>query len=131
LTKTEIIARTLRDLRPIWAQGGITISAEPEDEEFVAFVLRDVLPEEVDILSCEDFQHLHLPCCDTCHNFYPHDNMSLIVLPDGSKAWVCDEIKWAIYPERHRGMMDSAAGKLLSQIFGMEVEEQITTPDRP
>jgi hypothetical protein len=25
--------------------------------------------------------------------------MKLIELPDGSKAWVCDTVGWAIYPE--------------------------------
>ena len=53
---------------------------------------------------------------------YPHYDMSLIDLPDGGKAWVCDNIKWAIYPERYAELQESRrnypAGKLLSEILG-------------
>jgi hypothetical protein len=27
--------------------------------------------------------------------------MSVIDLPDGGKAWVCDSVKWAIYSDEH------------------------------
>src|ERR1700683_2925965 len=30
-----------------------------------------------------------------------HYEMRLIDLPDGSPAWVCDTVRWAIYPEEY------------------------------
>ena len=67
-------------------------------------------------------------CCDTCHKFYPHYEMSVIdPLPDGGKAWVCDTVKWAIYPEKYRELQErsrkSPEGKLLREIFGENVDE--------
>ena len=53
--------------------------------------------------------------------------MSLIGLPDGSKAWVCDSVEWAIYPERYEALkrwgQNSPEGKLLRAIFGEDVDE--------
>ena len=51
------------------------------------------------------FAHLPAPeveCCDTCHHFYPHYEMNLIDLPDGSKARA---VALAI---RSRGMLPRA-----------------------
>ncbi len=44
-------------------------------------------------LTCEDFCHLDVVCCDTCHNFYPHYDMWIVVLSDGWHVWVCDTTK--------------------------------------
>jgi hypothetical protein len=53
---------------------------------------------------------------------YAHYEMKLIDLPGGTKAWVCDPVEWAIYPERREQLRDllrnSAEGRLLSHIFG-------------
>jgi hypothetical protein len=54
------------------------------------------------IRTCEDFPHLKVECCPTCHHFYPHYEISVIDLPNGGRAWVCDTVKWAIYSEQHR-----------------------------
>jgi hypothetical protein len=47
--------------------------------------------------------------------------MKGIELPDGSPAWVCDPVEWAIYPERYQTFKgwakNSPEGKLLRQIF--------------
>jgi hypothetical protein len=102
-------------------------SDEHSEEEFIISVLRDRLPESVDIKTCEDFRHFNVECCNTCHNFYPHYEMSVIDLPDGGKAWVCDTVKWAIYPEKYRELQErsrnSPEGKLLREIFGECVDE--------
>jgi len=100
---------------------------ELDYQEIVTAELNRRLPEGVDIRTCEDLRHLNVECCDTCHNFYPHYEMSVIDLPDGGKAWVCDTVKWAIYPEKYRELNEwsrnSQEGKLLRKIFGEDVDE--------
>jgi hypothetical protein len=53
--------------------------------------------------------------------------MRLIDLPDGSPAWVCDTVRWAIYPEEYRKLQEWSRnfpeGNSLRNIFGMDVEE--------
>jgi hypothetical protein len=92
-------------------------------------VLQDVLPDGMDIKVCEDFKHLNVECCKTCHEFYPHYDMSLIDLPGGVKAWVCDSVKWALYPEKYRELQEwsrnSLEGKPLGQIFGQDPNEEV------
>ena len=76
-------------------------SDERDYERIVVAELRRRLPEGEGIKSCEGFKHLGVQCRDTCHNFYRHDEMSVIDLPDGGKGRVCDPVKWAIYPEEY------------------------------
>jgi hypothetical protein len=115
VTKAEIIAQTL---------GSMNLNDEPEYQELVIAELDRKLPNGVEIKTCEDFCHLNVKCCDTCHKFYPHYEMRVIDLPDGSPAWVCDTVRWAIYPEEYKTLQDwsrnSPEGKLLSKIFGMD-----------
>jgi hypothetical protein len=47
--------------------------------------------------------------------------MSQIDLPDGGKAWVCDTVMWAIYPEKYRELQEGMS--LLKQAFGEDVGE--------
>jgi len=68
-------------------------------------MLQDLLPADVDIKTCEDFRHLNVACCATCHD-YPHYDMSLIDLPRGGKAWVCETVKWAIHPQKYRELQE-------------------------
>jgi hypothetical protein len=118
VTKAEIIARTV---------GSMNLNDEPEYRESVIAELDRKLPDGVEIKTCEDFRHLNVKCCDTCHNFYPHYEMRVIDLPDGSSAWVCDTVRWAIYPEEYKKLQDwsrnSPEGKLLNKIFGMDEDD--------
>jgi hypothetical protein len=70
-----------------------------------------------EIKSCDAFKHLNIVCCDTCHDFYPRYEMRAIELADGSPAWVCDAVEWAIYPERYQALREwsrnSCEGKFL------------------
>ncbi len=113
MTKAEIIAQTLRVMK---------LNDEPDYHTIVVAELQRKLPEGVEIKTCEDFPHLDVECCDTCHNFYPHYEMRVIQLPDGSPAWVCDTVEWAIYPERYPSP-NSPEGKLLGKIFGVDTED--------
>jgi hypothetical protein len=50
-----------------------------------------------EILTCEDFKHLGVACCDASHHSYcPHVDMQLVILTDGSKAWVCGSLRTAL-----------------------------------
>jgi hypothetical protein len=48
--------------------------------------------------------------------------MDLIDLPDGSTAWVCENIRWAIFPEKYAAyqewLRNSPLGKLFSKSMG-------------
>jgi hypothetical protein len=90
MTKAEIIDKTLRE------------SGLKSVSEGVVAELHRRLPDGVDIKTCEDFRHFNVECCDTCHHFCPETEMNVIELPDGGKAWVCDQIEWTIYPERRK-----------------------------
>jgi|ERR1019366_7535828 hypothetical protein len=126
VTKNEIIEKTLKEIGPRLEEHEEPYSEEPDWEEIVIAELHERLPE-TDIKTCEDFRHLNVTCCDTCHTSYPHYEMSLIDLPDGAKAWVCDPVKWAIYPEQYQELQEwkqnSREGKLLRRIFGEDVDE--------
>ena len=78
VTKNKIIEKTLREIVPR--------IEEREELYSVMAELQERLPD-TDIRTCGDFRHLNVTCCDTCHAFYPHYEMSLIDLPDGAKAW--------------------------------------------
>ena len=90
MTKDEIIQKTLQET-----------NCTPDDDQGVVEMLARRLPDGVDIKTCEDFRYLNVKCCDTCHQI-PETEMKLIDLPDGGKAWVCDQVEWAIYPEEYR-----------------------------
>ena len=101
-------------------------SDERDYERIVVAELMRRLPEGEGIKSCEGFKHLGVQCCDTCHNFYPHDEMSVIDLPDGVKGRLCDPVKWAIYPEEYQKLEEwsrnSPEGKLPRQILGLDTD---------
>lgn len=101
MTKADIIAKTLKECKCPVDIDEPPYSDEPDYEEIVIAELNRRLPD-TDIKTCEDFRHLHAECCEICHECYPHYEMSLIDLPDGTKAWVCDSIRWAIYPEERK-----------------------------
>ena len=127
MNKAEIVSKTLKEMGRISLQTEPPFSDEQDEEEFIISVLQGDLPSDVDIRTCEDFKHLNVECCETCHEFYPHYDMSLIDLPGGGKAWVCDTVKWAIYPEKYRELQEwsrnSPEGKLVREIFGNNVHQ--------
>jgi hypothetical protein len=102
--------------------GAMNLNDEPDYQAIVIAELNRRLPDGVKIKTCEDFRHLNVECCDTCHNFYPHYEMRVIELPDGSPAWLCDAVEWAIYPERYPSP-NSPEGKLLREILGEDVDD--------
>jgi hypothetical protein len=121
MTKSEIIQKTLRDLRIAIVRTEPPYSDEPELETYLANRLQD----GVDIKTCEDFRHLGAACCEVCHYSYPDSDMYLIDLPDGGKAWVCDQVQWAIYPQRRREFeeWERTEGKAMSELLHMSTED--------
>lgn len=116
MTKAEIISKTLEDVTRIAYEKGPLFGDTQDEEQFIVSILQDVLPEG-DIKTCEDFKHLGVECCAICHEDAAYE-MSVIDLPDGGKAWLCDSVKMAIYPERYRS--DEEAEQMLNFIFGLE-----------
>jgi hypothetical protein len=123
MTKNEIIEKTLKEMGTPPLENEPPYSEEREHEEIVLAELQRRLPD-AETKTCDDFKHLNTACCETCHTSYPHYDMNLIDLPDGAKAWVCDAVEWAIYPERREELRlwwrNSAEGKRLSQILGFD-----------
>jgi hypothetical protein len=126
MTKSDIIEKTLKEIGPRLEEHEELYSEQPDREKIVIDELQKRLPD-TDIKTCEDFRHLNVTCCDTCHTFYPHYEMSLIDLPGGAKAWVCDAVRWAIYPEQYQKLQEwaqnSPEGKLLRHIFREDADK--------
>ena len=126
MAKSEIISYTLsHELKRVSSEREPTRD-ERDYERIVVAELRRRLPEGEGIKSREGFKHSGLQCYDTCHDFYPHDEMNVIDLPDGGKRRACDPVKWAIYPEEYQKLEEwsrnSAEGKLLRQILGLDTD---------
>ncbi len=100
MTKDEIIAKTLRELKLMPLESQPPSSDEQALIDYVTAELMEKLPDGIDIRTCDDFKHLGAQCCETCHEL-PDTEMYVIDLPDGGKAWVCDQVQWAIYPEKY------------------------------
>ena len=68
-------------------------------EDFVDNViaaLAQLLPDG-ELKTCEDFKDLGVACCDASHHSYcPHVDMKLVTLQDGSKAWLCCNLRTAL-----------------------------------
>ena len=101
MTKADIIAKTLKECTCPLDIGEPPTGDEPDYEEIVIAELNRRLPD-TDIKTCEDFRHLNVECCEICHECFPQYQMNLIDLTDGTKAWVCDPISWAIYSEERK-----------------------------
>jgi hypothetical protein len=122
MTREEIIEKTLREMSLFSSsEQGSQSSDEAGHLSTVIAELRRRLPDG-NIKTCGAFKHLNAACCDPCHTSSPHTDMNLIDLPDGSKAWVCCAVEWAIYPERYTELMDRSRncpeGKLFIEMFG-------------
>jgi hypothetical protein len=116
VNKADIIAKTL---------GEMVRHREP-DPEYVATVVVLTLNERVpegDSKLCEDFKHLNVKCCPTCHTFYAHYEMEAIDLPEGGKAWLCHAVRCALFPET-RVEENSPEAKTLKAMFGQGTSEE-------
>jgi hypothetical protein len=121
MKKAEIIAQILEDIRSISTGEKTDFSDEPDYEEIVIGALEASLKEiegGKNIRTCSDFGHLNVHCCETCHFFYPHYEMSLVDLEDGGNAWICCAMDRVLNPQRRSRLESSAEYKMLEMIFG-------------
>ena len=122
MTRGEIIDKTLREMGILLSSGEYAQSRDEAGKvSTVITELRRRLPNGK-IKTCGTFKHLKAGCCAPCHTSRPHTDMNLIELPNGSKAWVCCAVEWAIYPERYAELLERSRncpeGKLLRGLFG-------------
>lgn len=55
---------------------------------------------EIDIPTCAEFAHLDVECCVVCDHDYP-DEMEIIEIESGGKAWICCSLDRALDPTKH------------------------------
>jgi hypothetical protein len=88
--------------------------AEPygESEEAAAYALHiatkrerilDQIELKVGIPTCADFAYLGVECCPVCHDDYP-DEMEIIEIESGGKAWICCSLDRALNPSKHMAL---------------------------
>ena len=120
MTRGEIIEKTLREMGMLLPSEQDAQSRDgPGSLSGAITQLQRRLPYG-SIKTCGAFRHLNATCCNTCHTLYPHGMMKLVDLADGSKAWVCHYVEWAVCPERYASLQDwlcnSPAGQMLSDV---------------
>jgi hypothetical protein len=90
--------------------GSVFVEDASEYEEIICTVLSGKLaslrPDEM-VLTCDDFRHLGIECCETCHTFYPHDEMDLIHVGSVGEAWLCCALGAVLKPERAKKFLES------------------------
>jgi len=128
MTREEIIERTLREMSLYSSsEQGSQSSDEAGRLSTVITELRRKLPDG-NIKTCGAFKYLNAACCDSCHTSRPQTDMNPIDLPDGTKAWVCCAVEWAIYPERYAELMERSRncpeGKLFIEMYGEDDREE-------
>jgi hypothetical protein len=122
LKKAAIIAKTLADMKKFPSHEELSIASAPEEEKIAIQTLeaklREIEPDS-EIRTCSDFGHLLAECCEICHTFSPHYEMSLLAVEAGGEAWICCAIDRALNPQKHSQLASSAAYKTLAAIFGI------------
>ena len=121
LKKAAIIAKTLADMRDVGSHEELRRDCDPEEEQVAIRTLESKLGEiepDRDLRTCSDFSHLHAECCEICHTFSPHYEMSLLDVEGGGKAWICCAIDRALDPQKHSQLASSVAYKTLAAILG-------------
>ena len=118
MTRGEIIEKTLKEMGLLLpSKKAAPWSNEAASLSVVITELQRRLPYG-NIKTCGAFKYLNAACCDTCHTTSPHHDMILVDLPDGGKAWVCENIEMAIFPERYTEFMERARNfPSLSRVF--------------
>jgi hypothetical protein len=78
---------------------------------------------EESYLTCEDFDHFDITCCDSCHTSYPHYEMSAVLLSDGRHAWVCHCIGAILMRRTKAVLFDDIFGRRRADPIGDALHE--------
>jgi hypothetical protein len=78
-------------------------------------------------LTCTDFDHLDVNCCESCHTGYPHYDMYDVPLDDGRHAWVCCPIRNVLLRQvKADGSPDEQKRvELFEEIFGASLNPAV------
>lgn len=76
------------------------------------------------VRTCEDFGHLGIACCDSCHMGYPHYELDLIELERGGCAWICCALGRALNPAHHQQLLNSPIYQNIGKFLGGESDSQ-------
>jgi hypothetical protein len=90
--------------------GGVILEDPKEYESFIRATLMSKLasicPDE-HVRACKDFAYLGVACCEACHTFAPEDELALLELEGGGRAWICCALDRALNPQRHQKFLAS------------------------
>lgn len=70
------------------------------------------------VRTCEDFNHLGIACCDSCHTGYPHFELELTELESGGRAWICCALNRVLNPVRHQELLNSSEYRDIEKFLG-------------
>jgi hypothetical protein len=87
----------------------------------VELILGQIEPE-MDIPSCSDFAHLGVECCPACHGEYP-DEMELVEIEPGGRAWLCCSLDRTLNPSKHAAMEESPEFQEVVRLLNLEPAE--------
>jgi len=121
LKKAAIIAKTLADMKNVPSHEDLSFASAPEEEKIAIQTLEAKLRKiepDCEIRTCGDFGHLLAECCEICHTFSPHYEMSLLDVEGGGEAWICCAVDGALNPQKHSEPRSSTAYKTLAKILG-------------
>jgi hypothetical protein len=125
LSKTEIISKLVNDAACIrCASDDVPGDGERYNEAEIVAILQVSLKNaslDEQVRTCEDFSHIDVECCATCHNFHPHYEMALIDIESGGNAWICCALDRALNPQKQAERKSSPQWKAISKILDGDV----------
>ena len=104
MTKPEIIHQVLNDFRDESEGAYIPERSDIDYEPIILSALEKSLQTvgpNTDIRTCEDFGHLNVTCCKSCHGLYQHYEMSLVEIESAGNAWICCAVDRALRPTKY------------------------------
>jgi len=121
MTKAQIIEQILQDLRALPPEDRDVVGDVDEEARIIAVLLSAFAKAQpdVEVRTCRDFQHLGIPCCESCHApQYSHDELALIDLEGGGNAWICCAMELALNPVKRMQFEQSPEYRMLEEALG-------------
>ena len=107
MTKSEIVQQVLNDF---WAESEGAHIPERSDVDCESIILSalekslQTVGPDTDIRTCEDFGHLNVTCCKSCHGLYQYYEMSLVEIESAGNAWICCAVDRALRPTKYANL---------------------------